>query len=181
MTVNQLTANDFESPGGKVMKLRRPGLVFVMFKTQNCPHCVQFGPQFDQISRRELRVKFATVDVGRFRQITGMAQTTNTPIKAVPTFILYLNSAPFSRYNGRHDQNNILAFLNVMVDKAGTAAHSSNFVQRRTASNNPRQEQNNGIGMSLQELRQQRESESKFVTDGQIPYNAEYMAYLASN
>lgn len=182
MTIYQLTSNDFESPGGRVMKLRKPGLQFVMFKSQGCPHCITFSPHFEALSQKELRVKFSYADVKRYRQIVGMAQTTQTPIKGVPMFILYVNGAPFAKYTGKHNASTMLSFLNVMISRMGMSqAGPSNFGGRNPSQDNQQVRRDAGIGLSQQELRTQKEAESKIIPDGVIPYNAAYMAYLPIN
>ena len=184
MTVMHLNHEHFQAPGGATMKLNIPGLVLVMFKQQTCQHCVNFAPQFEAMSQNDQRVRFAYIDIRQNRQVIGMAQTTNTPIKAVPLFILYLNGVPCALYKGRHEYGSMMSFLNELVQKVG-AASTSNFVQPRQPNINASrpisaatQQQYGNLGPSRQDLEMQKEMESKMIPDGLTPYNVPYLSYV---
>jgi len=182
MPVQYLSDSNFSAPGGRSMRINIPGLVFVMFMTPSCPHCKKLQPLMEELSRRELRVKFAYANVGQFRRITGMSQTTNTPIKVVPTLMLYNNSNPFARYKGKQDIQSIAAFLNQMVNKLGASRPDTFISQPQRQPQHPQAGVGNnqlpgGISFTEAERQRQNQMEAKFVNDNEIPYNAPYMKY----
>ena len=62
MSITSLTDQNFVSMnGGRIMGLNLPGykgLSFVMFKTDKCPHCVNFIPRLINVAKQEQRVRF---------------------------------------------------------------------------------------------------------------------------
>ncbi len=178
MPVQYLSDANFSAPGGRSMRINIGGMVFVMFMSSNCPHCRTMQPVFEDLSKRELRVKFAFANVGQFKRVVGLAQTTNTPIKFVPTLILYYNGRPHARYKGKQDPQSIFAFLNKMVNDLGGGMNDTFISQpgpqpARTAGNTLP----GGVRITEQDRRQQEQMDAKFVGDNEIPYNAPYMKY----
>lgn len=177
MTTTHLNYTHFQAPGGQVLKIRIPGIVFVMFKQQNCGFCRSFIPQFEAMSVREQRIRFCYAEIsGENRKIVTMAQSTNTPIKSVPMFIVYVNGAPAFKYNGIHEQGKMLAFLNQIIMKVGGGSRApSNFVEQHpTQPQREPQDQYSRLGYSREEM--EKASKKLVMPDSAIPYNAPYMS-----
>lgn len=184
MTATHLSHAHFQSPGGQVLKIRIPGLVFVMFKQQNCGFCRSFMPQFEAMSMKEQRVKFCYAEIsGENRKIVLMAQTTNTSIKTVPMFIVYVNGSPAFKYNGVHEQGKMLAFLNQIIMKVGGASAPPNFMHQQPARQPARQtavdNQQTNLGYSREDL--EKKSQKMLMPDYAIPHNAPYMSQEYKN
>lgn len=199
MSVTQLTDANFQGVNqGRILSLTRvpPGMSFVMFKTNNCGYCTRFMPIFQNMSRKEQRVRFFIADVGTYRSIVGLGQYTNTPIKGVPMFVFYVNGMPKSKYFGKQEEGAVLAFLNKMINEF--ASHvSTNFVPQQQPQRPPPQQnygpqpthgrvnintamqgQQLGIGLSQQELeRQHGQMTAAAVPEGVIPHNAPWEQY----
>lgn len=108
----QLAEQHFSAVDGRVMTLNinRP-IVFVLFKMAKCGYSTQILPFFEQMAKQDQRLAFAVIDVGQYRNVTGMAKSTNTPIRSTPTFILYSDGQPKFIYKGERTPQNIKAFL----------------------------------------------------------------------
>lgn len=173
MSIPNLTDANFQADnGGRILRLKQiPGFSFVMFKTDRCPHCTNFLPTFQSLARRDQRVRFFIANVDRYKNIVGMAQTTNTPIKGVPMFIFYVNGMPKAKYNGKHVEGNVLQFLSSMVDKFASSV-VQNFV-----SPPPQQQYYPQQGYPQQQQfqqapqRQQQQSYGPVPTQGMVNYN----------
>lgn len=117
----QLSDQHFSNMDGKVMTLALPKpVVFVMFKTMQCQICPKIIPMFERMAQQDQRLAWAIVDVGQYRSIIGMARTSTTPIKSVPTFILYVNGRPQLNYKGERTPQHIKAFLDQALQKIAT-------------------------------------------------------------
>ena len=177
MTITYLHDQHFSAPGGKLMKCSIPGLVFVMFSQDGCGICQRVMPMFDGMSNREMRVKFAVANVSKHRGIIGKARTTTTPIKGVPTLIMYNQGKPMAHYKGPRQIPNMMTFINSMVSKA-KVPRQQNFVtptrQQQISANS------NGFSSAQSDLNSQR-LEAKIVPDGIIPYNAPWSKYKSIN
>ena len=137
MSIQYLSDANFSAPGGRSLRINLGGLVFVMFMSSNCPHCRTMQPIFQNLSKSELRVKFALANVGQFKRIAGLSQSTNTPIKFVPMMILYSNGRPHARYKGKQDPQSILSFLNKMVTDLGGGRNDTFIKQPNYPSQHP--------------------------------------------
>ena len=202
MSVAHLSDQNFVSAnGGRVLQLNNiPGLSIVMFKTEGCGHCRTFTPIFQNVAKQELRVRHFFASVDKYRRIVGMAQTTNTPVRAVPMFVFYVNGLPKAKYNGNQTDDALLAFLNKMVTQF------SSSVQQQFIRNSPQetpypvhrggapsrgptptkgranaramQNQTLGIGLSQRELeKRHQEMDVGVVPQGIIPHNAPWTNY----
>lgn len=195
--VQYLSDANFTASSGATLKINIQGIVFVMFKTDDCKFSQAFTPVFErELPVREQRVIFAIANVGQFRNIATMSQTTSTPIRTVPSFVFYVDGTPKTRYKGDKTVPKILAFLSKMITEHGHA--QARFMppphQRPSPSHYggggefgfaPIQPsatkatvaasiQNKGPALNLASIRQQREDDARLVPDGFIPHNAPY-------
>lgn len=115
MSVQYLSDAHFSNAGGRALRCNLSGTTFVMFKTENCQHCEQTIPLFQQLAQQDMRLTWAIVDVGRYRNLVAMSKSTSTPIRAVPIFILYVNGSPHANYKGKRSSPHIMAFLNKIL------------------------------------------------------------------
>lgn len=114
-SIRTLTSADFEAPEKNVMYLRHPGVFFVLFKKKDCKYCGSLYPILTTLSQKDRRLMWGIADVGDYRQIVAMSNTTNTPIKGVPMMILYVNGRPHAVYGGNRTIEDITAFINHML------------------------------------------------------------------
>lgn len=120
MSVQYLTDANFQLVGGKSLRNNLQRLSFVLFKTDSCQYCQQLVPIFRQLAQQEMRVTWAIADIGRYRNIIGMARNSTTPIRAVPMLVFYVNGVPNANYKGEKSANGILSFLQGMIAKFNT-------------------------------------------------------------
>ena len=203
MSVAHLSDQNFVSAnGGRVLQLNNiPGLSIVMFKTEGCGHCRTFTSKFQNVAKQELRVRHFFASVDKYRRIVGMAQTTNTPVRAVPMFVFYVNGLPKAKYNGNQTEEALLAFLNKMVAQfssevqqpfvsknspqgmqypahRGGAPSRGPIPTRGMASARAMNSQTLGIGLSQRELeKRHQEMDVGVVPQGIIPHNAPWTNY----
>ena len=115
MSLKFLTDNDFFVDPKNNLMIYTPGIMFLMFKSDNCEICKATLPIFDQLSKIDKRLSFGIVAIDRHRNIIEKAKSTSTPIKGVPTFILYFNGKPLANYKGNRTIQYFTEFLNKIL------------------------------------------------------------------
>lgn len=168
MSVKQLNSQNFSNVGGS-LKCNLPGIVFVMFKTDNSEPCQQAIPLFQQMSQRDMRLMWSVLDVSQFRNIVGIAKNTSTPIKAVPMFVLYVDGRPHANYKGHRTYDGIRGFLDKML--ANITIQQQTFTQTQQQTQGGYFPQTGGQNEPKIDLR-----EEHMNTPNLTPHNAPYMA-----
>lgn len=117
MSVYELTAQNFNVVQGrkKILTINIPGTVLVFFKMDQCDGCRLFQPVFYQLSNEDRRLNYAIINISTYRQVAQLAHGTSTPIRKVPSLILFHNSRPKARYNGSKSNVAIKSFLNKVL------------------------------------------------------------------
>lgn len=177
MTIQYLTQDNFAvQNGGQKMACDLQGIAIVMFKTNECPHCRQFWPIFNQLSKQDSRIVFACVNVENNRRLVGMARNTKTPINGVPAFILYYNGNPYATYKGKRNLQSFASFIDKVVAKImpseGPSTRSgpnSSFLNERPNSTNV------SFGSPIEDQRAPPSIENSIP---KVPHNAPYLAYV---
>lgn len=132
MSLYQLTPQDF-SLQGNTLKSQVQGYSFVMFMTQNCQFCHEFLPQLKNIPGYLPGVTIAVCSVdGAGSQIHKMSLNSTTQIKAAPTFIFYNNGLPFAEYKGSRTAQDVINFINGMIDKCQRSMQQTQSQQQQT-------------------------------------------------
>ena len=114
--MSNLTSQNFNlvqtQNGTRRMNANFAGNVLVFFKSPNCGVCNRVKPAFDQLMRSDKRINYGICDVTQHQSVIQMSLQTDTPIKVVPTFILYSDQKPFARFTGKTlDQNALSSFI----------------------------------------------------------------------
>lgn len=192
MTSVQYLSDANFSARGNTMNINMGGIVFVMFKTNTCPISQAFTPIFErELPSREQRISFAIANVDHFRNIVTMSQPTNTPIKSVPTLILYINGNPVARYKGEKTATHVLNFIQKILEKSGQNQVQQQFMPQQrnqyqnfqngaipgkpTVASTMRNDQNK---LDFQDLKKQNVDDARMVPAGTIPHNAPYWNLL---
>jgi len=181
--VKFLTQDNFSlQNGGKKMVCDVDGILLVMFKTDSCPHCRQFLPIFAKMGSLDSRLTFACINIENNRKCIQMAKNTKTPIKAVPTIILYYNGNPYARYTGDRSGNALSAFIDKMLNKilpmeGSMSAPNQAFMQR----NQPVSSTSTSFGGPTEDAPIDKDPTRPILPSGitKTPHNAPYLAYLA--
>lgn len=171
MSVRYLSDEHFSNAGGRVLRCNLPGIVFVMFKTQNCQHCAQTIPLFNQLAQRDMRLTWAVIDVGDYRNIITMSKSSNTPIRAVPMFILYVNGRPHANYKGQRAAKPIMLFLDKLLNSLNMNEQS--FTPPIQQDPHPQAQYKPQIDPQQHQM----PTDNLNLPKNVIPYNAPYMAY----
>lgn len=101
--------------------------IFIMFKLQGCKGCQALEPIFSQLSSVDKRVSYGIVDLSEHRSIAQMSGNSTTPIKKVPSFIIYSNGRPMARFTGEEKNfNTLTAFITDVLPRI----HSANQIQQ---------------------------------------------------
>lgn len=119
MTIQHLTGGDF-ALSGRTLMCNVPGIVFVLFTSSVCQLSKQTMPIFEQLSQKDNRLMWATVDAMRYRNISQLSKNSTTLIKATPMLILYVNGRPHVHYKGSRNAQNIKDFLNRILPSINT-------------------------------------------------------------
>lgn len=142
------------------------GICFVMFKSDNCEICKTTFPVFDQLSKQDGRLTFGVVPIDRYRNLIEKSKQTKYPIKAVPTFFLYVNGVLKANYKGARDIMSFKAFLNEIIPKLNIQKKSFN-VQETPINDTAPPVQNN----------MPQDQSGIVVSKIPVPYNEPYKAY----
>ncbi len=169
MSVQHLTDAHFSNAGGGVLRCNLPGITFIMFKTEKCGYCKQTMPILNTLAQQDRRVTYAIIDVGQFRHLITMAKTSNTPIRSVPMFILYIEGKPHANYKGERSVHHIRSFLNKILSTINTSSQS--FSQ-------PAASPSTSVQTAQPQLQQ---NDDELHLPNVIPHNAPYLAYKQMN
>jgi thiol-disulfide isomerase/thioredoxin len=110
MAIRQIGTENFFVSGNQ-MNLNLAGNTLVFFKSEQCQGCAAFEPVFNQLSREDQRVTYATVDLSYHRNIVQMSKPTTTTIQKVPHLILYVQGRPHARFSGERNIKGLRDFL----------------------------------------------------------------------
>lgn len=110
MTTRQIGTENFFVSGNQ-MNINLPGNTLVFFKSEQCQGCATFEPVFNQLSREDQRVAYATIDLSYHRNIVQMSKSTTTMIQKVPHLILYVQGRPHARFSGERNIKGLRDFL----------------------------------------------------------------------
>jgi thiol-disulfide isomerase/thioredoxin len=105
------------------------GLSLILFYSTECVFCQKFIPMFKTMPGRINGCQFGMINVSKNREVVFMAKNTIAPIKYVPYIILYVNGKPFVRYDGPHDDREIIKFV---VDVASKLSSKEKFSSATT-------------------------------------------------
>ncbi len=119
MSVHQLSSNNFRvvmGPTKPILVLDKPGVVLVFFKMTNCPLCKNLEPVFFGLARGENGISYGILNLDRDRKVSNMSRDTSTPIKVVPTLIIYINGRPHAKPKGtNHTIQSLRSFISRVV------------------------------------------------------------------
>jgi len=121
MSLIYLNSSDFEyDEDTKSLLITRNDIVFVMFYSKTCGHCVKYFPEYTKIPTMFAGIKFAAccLDANNMA-IAQFSQKSRTPITSVPKFIIYKNKRPWMEYTGEKSNNAICRYLGEML-RAGS-------------------------------------------------------------
>lgn len=95
-------------------------ITLVFFRSEECSGCVRFRDIFIGLERNFQNVMgFATLDIGRNRNVLMMAQKSKTPIPHVPYLLLYLRGSPFAIYKGSLGSTALTSFVHKVLSELG--------------------------------------------------------------
>ena len=123
MSLQAVNADNF-SMNGRTMMLKARGAVVVLFKIAGCHACSEMEPIFTQLSKKDRRVSFAIIDATTDKRVFAMAKNSTTPIKGVPTTILYIDGRPIATSTGKRG----LPALQGMITKGLESAPAAQTV-----------------------------------------------------
>jgi hypothetical protein len=107
-----------KAPKGNVMCCTQKGIMFVLFHADSarCTYCEEIIPEFRKLPYSMAGIKFAMVNINKNKELVDMSSKTIAPITYVPYMILYVEGRPFTRYDGERKLQDILGFLNTVLN-----------------------------------------------------------------
>ena len=123
-----LTSEDFSIQAGKkgqVLCTTIPGVSFILFYSNQCPHCGDVIDNFKKLPQIVPGSKFGLVNVSNNKQVAIMSQQTVSPITYVPFIVLFVNGRPFMIYNGQKTTREMAGFVYEVVTRIN---QKKNFV-----------------------------------------------------
>lgn len=93
------------------------GLTLVMFYSKECQFCHKLINKFKQLPTIVNGCKFAMCCINRHFDIVEKSKNTIAPIEYVPDVILYVDGAPYIRYDGPHEVADIRSFIFTVYER----------------------------------------------------------------
>lgn len=109
------------------------GLTLVLFYSKECPYCDNLINKFKQLPNHINGCTFAMVNINRNMSVVDRSKSTVAPITYVPDLILFVNGAPYVRYDGAHDIQLIKEFIFNIYQKIQKTAFIESQSQNQTA------------------------------------------------
>lgn len=110
------------------------GLTLVMFYSKECQFCHKLINKFKQLPTIVNGCKFAMCCINRHFDIVEKSKNTIAPIEYVPDVILYVDGAPYIRYDGPHEVNDIRNFIFTVYEKLQKTCFSNTQQQQQPKS-----------------------------------------------
>jgi len=118
------------------------GLTLVMFYSKECQFCHKLINKFKQLPTIVNGCKFAMCCINRHFDIVEKSKNTIAPIEYVPDVILYVDGAPYIRYDGPHEVEDIKSFIFTVYERLQKTCFSGNKQQPQSQQyNQPPQQQ----------------------------------------
>ena len=104
-----LSEQDFyvdQGTKGLVVCTKQPGICFVFFHGEQgqCKYCDTAKPEFMQLPYLIGGAKFGMVNLSRCNNLQQQSLNTITPLRQIPTFILFVNGRPFINYDSTQER-----------------------------------------------------------------------------
>ena len=99
------------------LKHNIPNLSFILYYSNNCPHCENMLSIMQSLPTKIQGIQMAIFNVSTDanKQVVLKSIKTNTPLKYVPYMLFYVNGKPYVQYTGEYKLDNILSFLNSVL------------------------------------------------------------------
>jgi len=98
MSISSLTQQHFMLRGSDFI-LRQNGLWVVLFYHPQCPQSRSFLNTYKQVASNSQNIKFAVIDVSKFRDVVKMSHSSKTKITKTPTVFFFSNGGARGLYN----------------------------------------------------------------------------------
>lgn len=136
------------------------GLTLIMFYSKECQFCYKLINKFKQLPTIVNGCKFAMCCINRHFDIVEKSKNTIAPIEYVPDVILYVDGAPYIRYDGPHEVEDIKSFIFTVYERLQKTCFSdNNKPQQQTLS--PPQHKNNNYPSSHDNIRMQQQQQQQ--------------------
>jgi len=112
-----LTSEDFRLNDSNQMLCNIRGFSLILFYSTQCKFCKDLIPIFKKLPGSIGGCQFGMINISHNKKCIMLSQKSNTPIREVPYVILYVNGAPYVRYNGPHDPQQIINFIIEVANK----------------------------------------------------------------
>lgn len=124
MSILFLTSDDFQlrtGDRGAMLCLKNsheyPGLALVLYYSNDCPYCGPVITKFKELPSLVTGCTFAMCNVSHAMDVVETSKNTISPIRYVPDLVLFVNGAPFMRYDGQQEVAAIQNFLHDVYNK----------------------------------------------------------------
>lgn len=117
------------------------GLTLVMFYSKECQFCHKLINKFKQLPTIVNGCKFAMCCINRHFDIVEKSKNTIAPIEFVPDVILYVDGAPYIRYDGPHEVADIRSFIFNVYERLQKTCFSGQQQQSPPPQPQPQQQQ----------------------------------------
>lgn len=107
------------------------GLTLVMFYSKECQFCHKLINKFKQLPTIVNGCKFAMCCINRHFDIVEKSKNTIAPIEFVPDVILYVDGAPYIRYDGPHEVADIRSFIFTVYERLQKTCFSEQQQQQQ--------------------------------------------------
>lgn len=103
VTPMQLPSSYFRAGAGGRLSITILEPILVMFKMDSCPGCRNAEPIFYQLASEDRRIRYGTHNVSNDPTVPKISANTKSPIKIVPSFLLFMHGTAVAKFNGKKD------------------------------------------------------------------------------
>jgi thiol-disulfide isomerase/thioredoxin len=106
-----LNSEDFFVEGPTLRCRIDNGPLYILFYSTDCPHCKTALPAFRALPNSFPSHKFGLINISNNPSVVHKSKQSDTPIKYVPSVILYHNGSPHFRFTSKITLDNLRSFV----------------------------------------------------------------------
>ena len=108
----------------KTLVVSLQGNVLVVFVSPNCQGCEQLYPILSKLESVDQRVKYASINTAKNKDVIRLSRESSTPIQYTPTLIFYSDGKPFALFKGTKNITSLQSFITKAIEGCGTTTPS---------------------------------------------------------
>jgi thioredoxin-like negative regulator of GroEL len=108
-----------------VLKNFAKEVCLVLFSGNECQHCDKMKTILEYVAPKfEGKIQFCTINLSDYPELVEASSDTATNITYVPYVLIYVNNIPYTRYEGSYSGEELIKFLNALIQPQRTSTAS---------------------------------------------------------